>query len=196
MALATAAGSVRRLDAPDGSAGSLARAHAPRAGPASSPRPAERLCGPAVDGLALGLAQALALAPGVSRNGATLTAARARGFARAGGGTRSSWRAALPVLLGASALQGIAAARMRQERRGARASASGSLARRRAAAGGVSAFGSTLLSARAGARLRLGQRAAARRTRSIAACWRARGVLAGASAGAARRTMTHARWER
>ncbi|MGZ6059049.1 MAG: undecaprenyl-diphosphate phosphatase, partial [Myxococcaceae bacterium] len=34
------------------------------------------------DGLALGLAQALALIPGVSRNGATLTAARARGFAR------------------------------------------------------------------------------------------------------------------
>ncbi len=32
------------------------------------------------DGLALGLAQAAALIPGVSRNGATLTAARARGF--------------------------------------------------------------------------------------------------------------------
>ena len=36
-----------------------------------------------LDGLALGLAQACALIPGVSRSGATLTAARARGFARA-----------------------------------------------------------------------------------------------------------------
>ena len=34
------------------------------------------------DGLALGLAQVAALLPGVSRSGATLTAARARGFAR------------------------------------------------------------------------------------------------------------------
>src|SRR4051794_29347108 len=34
----------------------------------------------AMDGLALGLAQAAALAPGVSRNGATLTAARWRGI--------------------------------------------------------------------------------------------------------------------
>jgi undecaprenyl-diphosphatase len=34
------------------------------------------------DGLALGLAQAAALAPGVSRSGATLAVARARGFAR------------------------------------------------------------------------------------------------------------------
>ncbi|MDX6664901.1 MAG: undecaprenyl-diphosphatase, partial [Solirubrobacteraceae bacterium] len=34
------------------------------------------------DALALGLAQACALMPGVSRNGATLTAARLRGFAR------------------------------------------------------------------------------------------------------------------
>ena len=34
------------------------------------------------DGLLLGLAQACALVPGVSRNGATLTAARARRFTR------------------------------------------------------------------------------------------------------------------
>ena len=34
------------------------------------------------DGLVLGLAQASALMPGVSRNGATLSAARARGFGR------------------------------------------------------------------------------------------------------------------
>ena len=36
----------------------------------------------AADGLALGLAQAAALAPGVSRNGVTLAAARWRGFSR------------------------------------------------------------------------------------------------------------------
>jgi undecaprenyl-diphosphatase len=60
--------------------------------------------GPA-DGLALGLAQALALLPGVSRNGATLTAARARGFARADAQTLS-WRAGLPVILGATLLKG------------------------------------------------------------------------------------------
>jgi len=56
------------------------------------------------DGLALGLAQAAALIPGVSRNGATLTAARARGFDRPGAHALS-WSVALPVILGASALQ-------------------------------------------------------------------------------------------
>ncbi len=60
--------------------------------------------GPA-DGLALGLAQASALIPGVSRNGATLTAARARGFDREGAHALS-WSVALPVILGASALKG------------------------------------------------------------------------------------------
>jgi undecaprenyl-diphosphatase len=57
------------------------------------------------DGLALGVAQAAALIPGVSRNGATLTAARARGFAREDAQTLS-WHAALPVILGAVALKG------------------------------------------------------------------------------------------
>jgi undecaprenyl-diphosphatase len=56
------------------------------------------------DGLLLGLAQALALAPGVSRNGATLAAARARGFAREDAQTLS-WRAGLPVILGAAVLK-------------------------------------------------------------------------------------------
>jgi undecaprenyl-diphosphatase len=57
------------------------------------------------DGLALGLAQAAALVPGVSRNGATLAAARARGFDRPSA-SRLSWEVALPVLLGATALKG------------------------------------------------------------------------------------------
>lgn len=56
------------------------------------------------DGLALGLAQALALIPGISRSGATLTAARGRGFAR-DDAQALSWSVALPVILGAGALQ-------------------------------------------------------------------------------------------
>ncbi len=56
------------------------------------------------DGFALGLAQALALLPGVSRNGATLTAARARGFAREDAHALS-WRVGLPVIAGAAGLK-------------------------------------------------------------------------------------------
>ena len=90
------------------------------------------------DGLALGLAQAVALIPGVSRHGATLTAAaRARGFSRADAQTLS-WHAGLPVMLGASALEGV-----RLARHGAPPGALGALA-----AGAAGAFVSTLLSAR------------------------------------------------
>jgi undecaprenyl-diphosphatase len=90
-----------------------------------------------LDGLALGFAQAVALAPGVSRYGATLAAARARGFSR-GSAQTLSWHAALPVMLGASALQG---ARLTQ--RGLPAGSGAPLL-----AGAGSAFVSTLLSAR------------------------------------------------
>jgi undecaprenyl-diphosphatase len=65
------------------------------------------------DGLALGLAQALALMPGVSRNGATLACARARGFSR-DDSDALSWIVGLPVLLGAS---GLEAGRMLSGRR-------------------------------------------------------------------------------
>jgi undecaprenyl-diphosphatase len=58
-----------------------------------------------VDGLWLGLAQALALIPGVSRSGATLTAARARGFGRADAFALSR-EVAVPVLAGATVLKG------------------------------------------------------------------------------------------
>ena len=58
-----------------------------------------------VDGLALGLAQAAALAPGVSRNGATLTVARWRGFNREHANLLSR-TVALPVILAAAALKG------------------------------------------------------------------------------------------
>jgi undecaprenyl-diphosphatase len=57
------------------------------------------------DALALGVAQACALIPGVSRNGATLAAARWRGFTRADA-NRLSWHAALPVIAGATGLKG------------------------------------------------------------------------------------------
>jgi undecaprenyl-diphosphatase len=89
------------------------------------------------DGLALGLAQAAALLPGVSRRGATLSAARACGFARADADALS-WHAALPVILGASVLKGI--------QLGQDESASG--VRITLLVGGVAAFISTLASAR------------------------------------------------
>jgi undecaprenyl-diphosphatase len=57
------------------------------------------------DGLALGIAQAAALAPGVSRNGATLTAARWRGFTRQHSNMLSR-TVALPVIVGAAMLKG------------------------------------------------------------------------------------------
>jgi undecaprenyl-diphosphatase len=59
----------------------------------------------AMDGLALGIAQAAALAPGISRNGATLTAARWRGFTRQHSNMLSR-TVALPVIVGAAALKG------------------------------------------------------------------------------------------
>jgi undecaprenyl-diphosphatase len=57
------------------------------------------------DGLALGLAQAAALVPGVSRNGATLAAARWRGFSREQANMLSR-TVALPVIVAATLLKG------------------------------------------------------------------------------------------
>ncbi len=62
------------------------------------------------DGLALGIAQSLALLPGVSRSGATLAAARARGFSRIDA-DRLSWTVGLPVIAGAALLKGAGIAR-------------------------------------------------------------------------------------
>ena len=59
------------------------------------------------DGLALGLAQTAALIPGVSRNGATLAAARWRGFSREQANMLSR-TVALPVISGAALLKGAA----------------------------------------------------------------------------------------
>ena len=73
---------------------------------AADRRPQRRGPGDArADGLALGLAQAAALIPGVSRNGATLTAARARQFTREHANLLSR-TVALPVIVGATALGG------------------------------------------------------------------------------------------
>lgn len=101
----------------------------------------------AKDALAIGAAQAIALMPGVSRRGATLTAARLRGFSRADA-DELSWLAAVPVILGACTLKG---ARLASER--------GLTGEQRAAllAGAGASFASTLLSARLQARLRLGR---------------------------------------
>lgn len=91
----------------------------------------------AADGLALGLAQAVALWPGISRNGATLTAARARSFTREQANLLSR-TVALPVIVGAAVLKG---ARLR--RRGV---APGT--RRTLALGAGASFASTLASQR------------------------------------------------
>lgn len=87
------------------------------------------------DGLALGLAQAAALAPGVSRNGATLAAARWRGFTREQANMLSR-TVALPVIVGAAALKGE-----RLRRRGTPPGV-----RKALAAGVAASFASTLAS--------------------------------------------------
>ena len=89
------------------------------------------------DALWLGLAQACALFPGVSRSGATVAAARWRGFTRTASGRLSS-DAALPVIAGAVALKGL-----RLRRRGLDARTALTFA-----AGGAASFASTLLAAR------------------------------------------------
>ncbi len=58
------------------------------------------------DALALGVAQACALVPGVSRGGATLAAARWRGFSRRDANVLSR-HAALPVIAGATLLKSV-----------------------------------------------------------------------------------------
>jgi undecaprenyl-diphosphatase len=60
----------------------------------------------AADALWLGVAQACSLIPGVSRNGATLAAARWRRFTRVDA-NRLSRHAALPIIAGATALKGV-----------------------------------------------------------------------------------------
>jgi undecaprenyl-diphosphatase len=116
--------------------GAIAMALADARRPAEGRASAE--AGPC-DGLALGVAQAASLIPGVSRNGATLTAARVRGFSRRDAQTLS-WEVALPVLGAASVLKG---SRLLSGR-----GAPPPQARAALAAATASAFFSTALSAR------------------------------------------------
>jgi undecaprenyl-diphosphatase len=90
-----------------------------------------------VDALLIGLAQACALAPGVSRNGATLTVARLLRFERPAA-NRLSRHAALPIILAAAGLKGL-----RLWRRGLPPGLALPFA-----VGAGAAFGSTLASAR------------------------------------------------
>jgi undecaprenyl-diphosphatase len=90
-----------------------------------------------VDALALGVAQACALMPGVSRNGATLTAARLRGFGRRDASALSR-HVALPIIVGATGLKGV-----RLARRGVPRAVAGAFA-----AGIGASFASTLASVR------------------------------------------------
>jgi undecaprenyl-diphosphatase len=91
----------------------------------------------AADGIALGVAQAAALVPGVSRNGATLCAARLRRFSREQANFLSR-TVALPVIVGAAALKSV-----RMRRRSTSRGLRGALA-----AGAATSFVSTLASQR------------------------------------------------
>jgi undecaprenyl-diphosphatase len=92
-----------------------------------------------LDAIVIGVAQACALAPGVSRNGATLTAARWRRFRRRDANVISR-QIALPVIVGAAILKG---ARLATRRRDLPEGVG-----RGMLAGSAAAFGSTLVSMR------------------------------------------------
>lgn len=129
----------------------------------------------AIDGLALGAAQTLALMPGLSRSGMTLAAARARGFRRADC-DRLSWQVGLPVIAGAALLKAA-----RQARAGI-----GAEERRALVAGSGAAFLSTCLSARllpADRRMRLLLPTVAYRVALAGAVWARLRGRAGDSAG-------------
>ena len=106
---------------------------------AADRRPALRVHGDAgaIDALAIGLGQAAALVPGVSRNGATLTAARLRRFERRSA-NRLSRHAALPIIAAATGLKAGRLAKRGLPRE----------LRAPFAVGAAAAFASTLASAR------------------------------------------------
>jgi undecaprenyl-diphosphatase len=81
--------------------GAIAMALADRA-----PQERTRADARALDALWLGIAQACSLFPGVSRNGATLAAARWRRFTRVDA-NRLSRHVALPIIAGATLLKGV-----------------------------------------------------------------------------------------
>ncbi|MDX6642918.1 MAG: undecaprenyl-diphosphatase [Solirubrobacteraceae bacterium] len=95
----------RRLGTPPTIAAGLLAGSAAMAIADGAPRRRRREEAGALDALALGFAQATALVPGVSRNGATLVAARLRGFEREDANALSR-HVALPIITGAAALKG------------------------------------------------------------------------------------------
>ena len=127
----------RRLGGPAATATGLVLGAAAMVIADRRPQRPERREATATDGLALGLAQAAALVPGVSRNGATLAMARWRGFTRQRANLLSR-TVALPVIVAAAVLKGT-----RLRRRGI------DRGMKRAMAVGVGAsFASTLASQR------------------------------------------------
>ena len=125
----------RRLGGPESTAIGLLAGSAAMVAADQNPQTRGRGDATAVDGLCLGLGQAAALAPGVSRNGATLTAARWRGFSREQSNILSR-TVALPVIVGAALLKG---SRLRK-----RGISKGN--RRALTAGTAASFASTLTS--------------------------------------------------
>jgi undecaprenyl-diphosphatase len=125
--------------------------------------PERRSAPTAADHLAVGVAQALALAPGVSRSGAALTAARLRGLTRETAASLAL-RAALPVTAGAGLLKGA-----RVVRQGVAADLRGPLA-----AGAATALVSALAAVRLARRARWGPLAAYRIGLGLATLWRGR----------------------
>jgi undecaprenyl-diphosphatase len=128
----------RRLGEPISVAVALIAGSAAMALADGRPQDRQRSDADLVDALVIGFAQAFALAPGVSRNGATLAAARWRRFNRRDANVISR-QIALPVIVGAGALKGV--------RLATRGDISPALARGMAA-GAAAAFASTLVSMR------------------------------------------------
>jgi undecaprenyl-diphosphatase len=128
---------IESLGTPRATATGLAAGAVAMAAADTAPRERGRGDATPLDGLLLGIAQACALIPGVSRNGATLTAARARRFGRDQANLLSR-TVALPVILGAIGLKGT-----RLAKRGVTPGTGRALA-----IGGAAAFASTLASQR------------------------------------------------
>ena len=95
----------RRLGTPATTAAGLVLGALAMAAADGMPQERERESADWRDGLALGVGQACALVPGVSRNGATLAAVRWRRFTREDANVLSR-HAALPLILAATGLKG------------------------------------------------------------------------------------------
>jgi undecaprenyl-diphosphatase len=96
----------RHLGTPATTAAGLVLGALAMAAADGAPQERRRESATAIDGLALGIGQACALVPGVSRNGATLAAARWRRFTREDANVLSR-HAALPLILAATGLKGV-----------------------------------------------------------------------------------------